>query len=82
MVKNYKKQVKKEKIQQKKNKKFTRKINCNVNEEKNLLDFDSILEEIFEKKYHEYDEVSNITLMMTTKSWNKINTNKGNLSNY
>jgi hypothetical protein len=69
----------------KEDKKISRKKKViDNNKEKNLLDFDKILEEIFEEKFSFSDEdfqVSNIPSMITTKNWKKINTKKGNLTN-
>lgn len=53
--------------------------------EKNLLDFDKILEKIFEEKSSFSDEdieASNLPKSNKTKNWKKINTKKGNLTNY
>ena len=57
------------------------KVNDYDNESENLLDFDKILEEIYENNFSD-EEVSNLPLSITTKNWKKINKSiKGNLLN-
>ena len=53
-----------------KDKKITRNRKPASNQN-NILDFDKILEEVFEHKFTD-EEVSNLALLSSTKNWNKI----------